>query len=195
MRAARLPASFGLAPRVAAIVLVPLLATAVAAGTESKAASGGSSSTVTGSQGDRAVPPAFASQAEMAKWTMAVLDDILVHENRDEPWASTREAQIRGAGADNRLGGVDSMDVECRTSVCRVVLRLDPTRARRTLLALTVTPPLNTSGFHGIDPEDDRKIRLFVAREGTVLMEHPALVQALQSERDLAREGRARNAP
>jgi hypothetical protein len=191
MRAARLPAWSLLAPRVAAIVLVPVLATAAASGTESKAASGRSSATITGSQGDRAVPPAFASRAEMAKWTMAVLDGIFVRENRDEPWASAREAQIRGAGADSRLSGVDSIDVECRTSVCRVALGLDPTRARRTLLALMVTPPLNTSGFHGIDPDDDRKIRLFVAREGTVLMEHPALVQALRSNRDLAPEGRA----
>jgi len=191
MSAARRLASFGLATGVAVAVVVGPVAAAAAAGTDSKAAPGRSSPAIAGSQGDRAAGPAFASQAEMARWTLAVLDDIFVHEDRDDPWASAREARIREAGADDRLSGVDAIDVECRTSVCRVVLRLDPTRARRTLLALTVTPPLNTSGFHGVDPDDDRKIRLFVSREGTVLMEHPALVEALRSNRGLLHEGGA----
>ena len=192
MRPARLLVSFGLAVRVAAAVVVgPVVASASAAGMDPKVAPGRATSTIAESPGDRAVPRAFASQAEMAKWTMAVLDDIFVHENRDDPWASAREAQIRGARADERLSGVESIGVECRTSVCRIVLGLDPTRARRTLLALTVTPPLNTSGFHGIDPDDDRKIRLFISREGTVLMEHPALVTALRSLRGLVREDSA----
>jgi hypothetical protein len=118
---------------------------------------------------------------EYAAWMMTTLDDIFDDESRDETWAAELEAKIRAVRQDEALGGVTSLDVECRKSMCRVVVGMDPTKARRTLQMLTMTAPLNTSGFHGIDPVDRKKLRIFVSREGTRLMAHPALVAAFEA--------------
>lgn len=129
-----------------------------------------------------AAPVPFASQRELGLWTMGALQDAFAGEERDVAWAEQREAEIRAALVE-RPEGVGSLDaLECRASLCRVVVTLgsDP---RRELQAITMTAPLDTSGFHGVDPDDPTKIRLFVSREGTVLTQHPHLVAALRARR------------
>ena len=113
---------------------------------------------------------------------MAALQDAFVGEERDVAWAEQREAEIRAALGDRPEGAGSVDSLECRASLCRVVVTLgsDP---RRELHAITMTAPLNTSGFHGIDADDPTKIRLFVSREGRVLTQHPHLVAALRARR------------
>ena len=108
--------------------------------------------------------------------TLQTLDRAFASEKRDKAWAPVHERAIRAAKNDARLGGVTAIEPECRATMCRVTVSMKPEGARRTLHALLVTEPLNTSGYHALDPDDSSKIRMYVSRAGKRLQEHPVFV-------------------
>jgi hypothetical protein len=122
--------------------------------------------------------PRFASAQEQFAWTMRTLEDALRSEERDAAWAEPLEAKLRQLPTTAKAAGLSSVEPACGATMCRVVVAFREA-PRSGLGRLLLVPELSSGGFHGVDPDDPEKLRLYVARSGTNLQEHPHLERAL----------------
>jgi hypothetical protein len=110
---------------------------------------------------------------------MRVLDEAFEGEARDAKWARAAEEAVDASAATEPVEGIGAIEAECRSTMCRVRVGFDGPASRRALQMLLMRPGLNTSGYHGVDPDDPSMARVYVSRVEKPLADHPHLVAAM----------------
>jgi hypothetical protein len=86
----------------------------------------------------------------------------------DTNWARDEERSVVGFFGSEANRGAHLDKVECRESMCRILVRFDDPGARSGFIAQMGSPPFDHGGFYRTD-EATGDVTLFTAREGRAL--------------------------
>ncbi len=126
-------------------------------------------------QEQQVLSPDAAREQFVARGTekLAALADereiALLDQDRDPDWSADASQWLEAAFADERLTGSSIEEIDCRTTLCRIIIRHEsPTSQKSFLPALAeLTPQLPEFGVQA-QPASDGVLRttVFAAREG-----------------------------
>jgi hypothetical protein len=111
-------------------------------------------------------PPSTPTSADVS----AAFDAALAAEVRDSTWASSAEAAFAELYARNGVPGAELRRVECRSTICRLVVAYGDTEARDAFFdGLPPEPFARSHFFVFAEGAGDQETEIYVARVGHAL--------------------------
>lgn len=93
------------------------------------------------------------------------LETTLQTELVDKDWARPAADALRQAFEAEAAEGVELLEADCRSSMCRLTLAFDPARAEETFRNLQRMIPWEGEAFFQIEDLDSGEAILYIARE------------------------------
>jgi FtsZ-binding cell division protein ZapB len=116
-------------------------------------------------------------EVELADYQMQaqvdLFEETIFTEGTDPEWSKDAELALDMAYQSEEMRGVEAVDAECRTTVCRVQLFLDgSTPSEETFRNLVDLTPWEGQGFVRIDEGDSSQVVVYLARDGHSLPQY-----------------------